>query len=219
MFKLTKEKDRIYHLNFDSPYDCAMAFLRYQEYYESENPRFYRKAFTIASYTDWYVKHNKRNDTGKFTYHEDWSGFNFQTKIIDEVINLGIPDPNHYDTLMKGILEMIKSNADSDDCYIIGTSGKKEESAFIHEMAHALFYTNELYRTKIISVYESQELAVRNFLSNRLMEAGYAESSVIDEVQAFTIEGRFNFILDDELITEPYSNLINQIKEVYDELK
>lgn len=55
--------------------------------------------------------------------------------------------------------------------------------------------------------------------SNRLMEAEYAESSVIDEVQAFTIEGRFNFILDDELITEPYSNLINQIKEVYDELK
>lgn len=66
---------------------------------------------------------------------------------------------------------------------------------------------------------ESSGLSRRRMSSNRLMEAEYAESSVIDEVQAFTIEGRFNFILDDELITEPYSNLINQIKEVYDELK
>lgn len=71
MLKLQKITDKIYHLHFDKQYDLAMHFLRYQEYYECPNDRFYKNSFTLAEFMHWYAK-----EYGSFSYPEDWGGFN-----------------------------------------------------------------------------------------------------------------------------------------------
>jgi hypothetical protein len=214
MFRLTKEKDRTYLLNFDDSYTLAMIFLRYQEYYESDNPRFYRKNFTIASYIDWYVKHI--SDKKIFDYHKRWAGFNLPTWFIDNVISKGIPDPNHYDALMNGIVQTIKSDANNDDCYIIGISGKKKSKTYIHEMAHALYYLNKNYQNTVKEIYCCLPDDYKNTIKNNIINIGYAESSVIDEAQAFSIEDKFDIIWHDKEKDDVIDGFIKNIKETYD---
>lgn len=117
MFKLTKEKEKIYLLCFDDRYDCCMYFLRYQEYYESPNQKFYRKQFTIVSYMDWYIKHNKR----KFSDYKD----------------------------------------------------------------------------KITNLFKNLPISIKNKITQNLIKNGYAESLVIDEVQAYISKNELNYIFPD----------------------
>src|SRR3989344_5759404 len=90
----------IYLLNFQSPYDLAMSFCRYQEFYESTNPVFKGKSFSLIDFMEWYSNKNnnrKRSDLKCFTYPDDWAGFNLPSYVFDNIIELGIPDMNKYD--------------------------------------------------------------------------------------------------------------------------
>lgn len=190
MFKLTKEAERVYLLAFDNRIDLCMTFLRYQEYYESDNKRFQHHRFTIAEYVSWYSK----KDTGRkkyphhFTYAADWVGFNFPTRVIDQVIKLGIPDPNHYDSLMAGILGAIKDNAQNDDCYLIGIQ-TGQTATLEHEMAHALYFLDEDYRVAVGSLIEALPTEIHDRMAKGITRLGYADSSVNDEIQAFSLTG------------------------------
>src|SRR5262245_26903475 len=70
--KIAKYKvaDAIYLLVFETQYELASTFLRFQEHYES--PKFRKKIFSLEEFMDWYGQENK----GKFSYFKDWAGFN-----------------------------------------------------------------------------------------------------------------------------------------------
>ncbi len=212
MFTLKKEADQIYSLCFKDSYKLAMTFLRYQEYYESESPRFYRNKFTIAQYIDWHFK--KFN---KFEYHKFWSGFNCPISIVDEVHRLGISDMNYYDHLMKGVSDMIKSDADNDSCYLIGYK-KGNKGTFMHEISHARFYVNGDYRVKVENTFTRLPIETQNKLYKAIVDIGYAQSSAIDEFQAYASENTEKRFWTEEMtpeIQEFFDNLRALYKEFY----
>src|SRR3989344_7037797 len=136
--KKTKIADKVYLLDFKNQHDISSTFIRFQEYYES--PEFKGKIFTLKEYKKWYRKWK-----GKFSYYSDWSGFNIPSKTLKPFYD------GKFDPLSKEeekLLSLFKK--EKGDFYIIGVFGNLKTSAFRHEVAHGLFYTNKEYRRKVL---------------------------------------------------------------------
>ncbi|SRR5260221_3337953 len=212
MFTFKKEAEQIYSLCFNDPYKLAMTFLRCQEYYESENPRFYRKKFTIVQYMDWYFQ-----KFGSFEYHKHWAGFNFPSVIVDEVDRLGIDDLNHYDLLLKSICEMAKSDANNDRVYLIGYK-KGNKATLRHEISHGRFHLNGEYRVKIENLFAKLPVELQNRLYKAMVDTGYNQSSCVDEFQAYANENCEKRFWTEEItpeLQEFFDNIRKTYKEFY----
>src|SRR6266481_838206 len=121
-YKVKQVKNRIYLAEFESHYDLCMFFLRYQEFYESPNPKFRGKTFELLDFMEWYAKDRK----GCFTYPIDWGGFNLPSKIISKVHSLGITDKNKYDDEMFRLHGRLEKESNG-DYYLIGASSNDEQ--------------------------------------------------------------------------------------------
>ncbi len=64
---------QILHVDTGTMYEIGSLFIRMQEFYECPDERFRGKYFTLDEYMDWYAG---RHPQGKFSYFEDWAGFN-----------------------------------------------------------------------------------------------------------------------------------------------
>jgi|SRR6478735_637575 len=185
MFSFKKLRKQLYELRFDNAHEMCMTFLRYQEFYES--PRFEGRRFTIAEFMSWYARF--QNDSGVFSYPQDWGGFNLPVRIISQVQEMGIDDPNHYDDLMSFIYSII--TAECDDAYLIGL--EKGGTLDRHEMTHAMFHIDVLYRQHVLYALENVQNDLVKELKAILLDNGYAESTALDEVNAYVTTGDCDF--------------------------
>jgi uncharacterized CHY-type Zn-finger protein len=166
----------IYHLNFSSQYELAMTFLRFQEYYESPNPKFRGHTFTFEEYVDWYIK-----TYNGFTYYKDWGGFNVPSYAIDAV--------RSFSCLSKRedfLINLVDGKIKDKQYYLIGTFGKTNLLTLKHEVCHGMFYCCPEYK-KIVS-----KIVKRYRVSNLykvLLNIGYCKKVLVDEVQAYAITG------------------------------
>ena len=179
-FKIVKHKisDAICLLRFATPYELASTFLRIQEHYES--PHFHGRVFTLEQFMDWYAakKKNKR-----FTYFDDWEGFNVPSTAFEPFYD------GTFDPLLekeKRLLHELRNLKDR--FYVIGVSSNK---ALRHEIAHALFFTDDGYRDAVRAAMRGFDTSV---LRARILNEGYARHVVEDETQAYIIapEGDLN---------------------------
>lgn len=207
MLSLTKLRERVYALKFDSSYEMCMTFLRYEEFYECSNPAFQGKAFTLAEYMAWYAQ---TFGEGQFTYPEDWGGFNFPLNVIKKVQQVGIPDANHYDDFMAGVYGLI--NTTDPDSYLIGFSD--EEGYKDHELTHAMYYIDDEYRTQANFIIASAGEAFVVELKQALQDEGYASSIVLDEIQAYITTGEME-MFDDVEDKERLDVLRTKLKELH----
>ncbi len=179
MKKLKKEqiRDRIYLLDFDTQYELAASFLRFQEHYESR--KFHGKVFSLEEFMDWYAK-----TFGNFTYYQDWSGFNVPSSVLLPFYE------GKFDPLLnkeKRLLDLFRDQ--QDDFYIVGVCdlGKRKRLATLkHEIAHGLFYTQPGYRKKVLAAlrrYDTQSL------QKKLYKRGYCRAVLKDEVHAYVLCG------------------------------
>lgn len=189
----------IFHVEFDSQFELAMTFLRAQEMYESDNDDFKDADFKIIDYMIWYAK--KR---GGFSYTYDWAGFNipdtYVWKSIDSAIRTG--DYNTFDHTMQKIGEEIGKKK----FYLISTPSKNKEikqvkasrsagyfegveSSFHHELAHALYYTDNDYREAMQKVVSGIHPKTLNKIYAWLKKKGYHTHIWDDEVQAYFVSG------------------------------
>jgi hypothetical protein len=77
MLKVKKQPYNSVWISADSQEELGNTFIRFQEFYESPNPNFLGKIFTLGMVRQWYsVKY------GADTYHHDWTGFNFPSRIL-----------------------------------------------------------------------------------------------------------------------------------------
>lgn len=208
VFSLKKLRKQVYEIRFDDAHEMCMAFLRYQEFYES--PRFVGCKFTIAQFMSWYVKSQSKN--GTFSYPQDWGGFNLPIDVIARVRALGIDDPNHYDSLMHFIHDTIK--AECDDAYLIGL--QKSGVLDKHEMTHAMFAVDDNYRQEVLKVIN--DLARWRLIENlqaELMNNGYAEVTTRDEINAYITTGDHGFfeIFHDD---PEYKELSKELMRIHD---
>ena len=186
-YTLTQIKPKVFLLNFESAYDAAMCFLRYQEYYESPNPEFRGKLFKILDFMKWY---SEFYGGGVFTYPRDFTGFNIPNSILSEVkkkssqLTLDDFDYNHYDHFMMHIDQDIKQLSNSDNYYLIGSS-KNNQAIINHELAHAYFYLNNDYKDAMTKLVETLPDTIKNSIFAELKLMMYDESVYIDECQAY----------------------------------
>ena len=67
-YKIEEVRPNVFAVIVKDHYHRAMLFLRVQEFYESPNPQFRGKNFSIWDYIEWYSRRNK----DVFTYTFDW---------------------------------------------------------------------------------------------------------------------------------------------------
>jgi len=182
-YELIKLSNKIYALWFDHRYDLGMHFVRYQEYYESSNPKFKGQKFTLIDFMEYYSKEFKRT-ANCFTYTKDWSGFNIPISVIKEVQALGIDDLNKYDKTMNEVMTEINC----DGAYLLG-SLTNDMGTMEHEIAHAIYYTNPEYKQEMLDLSNSLEEDNRQQVFDFLDMHGYHSDVYYDEMQAFLSTG------------------------------
>jgi hypothetical protein len=177
-FKLKEVKPSVFAVIVKNKYDRAMLFCRAQEYYESPNPTFKNKSFSIWDYIKWYSLRNNG-----FSYPFDWSGFNFPYEVAQRCYSISKIE-NKYDELFKHILICIEKQLKNNKGYIIGVESLKDDT-YRHEMCHALYHTNSLYRISMDNIMEGMDKNTIRTLSKNIKSMGYTSSVVKDEIQAY----------------------------------
>ena len=190
--QLRKLKDHVYLVTYEKQFDVNMLFCRAQEFYECVNPDFRGKPFKMLDYIRWYSTDRDGSD-GTFTYTTDWSGFNLPSHLLEELYcKQNIPDENDYDILMRSIYETLRREEGPDQkFYLAGTTEKG--SALDHEMAHALWYVDDVYHEKqqanLEKIDEKHGPEIREAIRTALLKEGYCEEVVDDEAQAYLSTG------------------------------
>ena len=157
-------------MRFDTQYALASTFLRFQEYYESS--RFRGRVFSLEEYMDWYAAR-----FGGFTYYEDWSGFNVPSTSF-QPFHAGKFDP--LSRKEERLLRLFRR--ERKPFYVIGVANDGSHKDILHELAHALYFTNIDYRK---AVQEEMRGYNTSTMKRRLARMGYARPVLHDEVHAY----------------------------------
>lgn len=193
-YKIKKLTDKIVAIEVPDDWDRAMLFLRAQEYYESGSPLFKGKDFDIWDYIKWYSKN--MNQSGDFSYPNDWVGFNLPVKVIANCLDGQKTTKTPYDEFMEELLYILINRYDvsEDEGYVIGVK-KFKGREFLHEISHALWYTNSEYQKRAKELIKIVPDFAIESMTNRLKAMGYAKSVIPDEITAHCSTGDMLFIL------------------------
>ena len=164
----------IYHVFFPTRHLLTSTFLRFQEHYES--PRFRGKAFSWDEFMDWYA-----SVKGKFSYLEDWSGFNIPDWVLVPFYQ-GKFDP----LTRKERLLLDRFRGVTGRFYIIGTEQGETLDTVLHEIVHGLFYVFPAYGDAVTACLRAQNT---KRLRAWLAKEGYAENTMDDEINAYLLTG------------------------------
>lgn len=198
--KLKMIAPKIYWIDFDSQYDLAMSFLRFQEHYES--PEFKDKVFTLGQYREWY---KTTQPHGKFSYASDWNGFNIPSYVFKPFID-GLFDPLTQEE--KEMMLLLMQHVDiKTDFYLVGTH-KGDIEILNHEICHALYHTNREYRGKINDEMHKYDLSAMHDI---LIRMGYHKDLCRDEAHAYICTG----LEEDMSCPESLTKSMVDIKDQY----
>lgn len=181
--KMTKLRDRIYAVEGKTSKEVAKAFLRIQEHYES--PIFKDLFFTLDEFK---AKYPSTRDDGKFSYFEDWSGFNVPSSVVEKLVQ-GL-FPGKLSKEEKWLVNQIKTLNLESPYYLIGYQ-EGDKRVIMHEIAHGLYFTKPEYRAEV-----DQELSQYDMLTHPIAEflrkKGYNQSVVKDEFHAWLLTDRIH---------------------------
>lgn len=164
----------IYFVRFTSQYEMAATFMRFQEYFES--PKFRGKIFTREEFMDWYARQK-----GRFTYFEDWSGFNIPGRILRIFYRGKFHPLTQKEEKLLRAFRQIKGNF-----YIIAAL-KTDAVTLRHEIVHALFYMNANYQKAVVRCFRQYNIAK---LRRAIVRSnGYHPDLALDELNAYILTG------------------------------
>lgn len=183
-------------ISADSQKELGETFIRFQEYYESNNEQFKNKIFTIGQLKQWYSE-----TYGYDGYAEHWSGFNLPSVAL-KPFRSGLFDPlTGYE---QNLLDSLKYR--QDDFYIIGAQNK---SVLRHELSHSLYAYSDKYRNEIDAYIKKYNAGFKK-IKRHILNMGYCTDVLNDEIQAYTTDLEDPFIFDNLS-----SNLIHGINKIY----
>lgn len=171
-------KQKIYHFCLPSQYWLTATFLRFQESYESPNPRFRGHGFSLEEFQDWYVT---TRDSANFSYHFDWSGFNFPSYVVDRFTPDRFGPLSRKESWLLGQLKGIRGRF-----YVIGTYESPVRAVLQHEVVHGLFYLHRDYAKRVEAIVNGFEFEA---FKGELRKMGYCEEVMIDEINAYITTG------------------------------
>ena len=182
-YKVKEVKPNVFAVIVKDKYDRAMLFCRYQEFYESPNPKFRGKDFSIWDYMKWYSSNRKG-----FSYADDWSGFNIPYDVLEKCIDAQFSTETPYDDVMYYIYVEIAKLKKDGKAYIIG-AGDMLGDTFQHEVCHGLWYTNPKYKKAAKMVLDTIEPNDYVIFRKNLLDMGYTDKVIDDEIQAYLCFG------------------------------
>lgn len=201
-FEVMEVEPSVFFLGFNDRREMAETLVRFQESYES--PKFKGKTFLRSEYKAWY---RTVSESGKYTYHKDWSGFNFPNWVLEPFYQ------GHFIKLTKrerAILNYFRNIRGK--FYVIGAlSG--DVTTIPHEVSHGRFYLNDAYREEILrtlTLYPN-EVAL---IEKRLEFEGYHSGVFKDEVQAYVLNDSVWMVKNYELDPVAIQPLYSALKEV-----
>ena len=181
-YKIEEVRPNVFAVIVKDHYHRAMLFCRVQEYYESPNPEFRGKNFSIWDYIEWY----SREHGDVFTYTFDWGGFNIPLNVAEscysKLLKKGEFTP--YDLEMNYIVKTIRGMVGNGKAYIIGAPTTEDET-FEHEVCHGLYATNKEYKGLVDEITETIEWQDYLKFEGNLLDMGYTASVIPDEIQAY----------------------------------
>ena len=185
-YKIEEVEPNVYAVIIPDNYHKAMLFCRVQEFYESPNPKFRGKAFSIWDFIEWYSRQKK----DAFTYAYDWGGFNIPLKTAWDCYDKLKEYETPYDEIMDNIIRTIemkmfnKKNTRNWNAYIIGADST-ESDTFEHEICHGLYATNKEYKALVDEITETIEWQDYLKFEGNLLDMGYTAAVIPDEIQAY----------------------------------
>jgi hypothetical protein len=185
-YSIEEVRPNVFAVIVKDHYHRAMLFCRVQEYYESPNPQFRGKNFSIWDYIEWYSREHR----DVFTYTFDWGGFNIPLKTAWDCYEKLKEYETPYDEAMDNIIRTIemkmfnKKNTRNWNGYIIGADST-ESDTFEHEICHGLYATNKEYKLLVDEVTETISTKDYSTFKNNLIKMGYTDGVIDDEIQAY----------------------------------
>jgi hypothetical protein len=196
MLTIQKQPYNSVWVKADSQDELGLTFMRFQEHYESANPEFRNKIFTVGQLRNWYSE-----TYGSNCYHIHWVGFNFPSKVLIPFKD-GLFDP--LTTEEKNLLQLLRYR--KDNFYIIGS---QDSSILRHELSHALYASNPKYQKEIDSfIFKNKKKLKEPF--EYIKSKGYCEDVLNDELQAYITDND-----DNELINKTCHSVIAGINKIF----
>ena len=190
---------------FPNQYELASTFIRLQEFYESPYKQIRGKYFTLEKFMDLYAKDQKKN---KFTYFEDWNGFNVPGNIVMHFQYMFLNNITEKEEKLFSKITYLNG-----EFYIIGVDNKGKNT-IEHEVAHGLYYLNKDYNKQMSKLMKEMPKPLRSMAEKYLLKIGYCKAVLKDELQAYFATG-----IDKGMISiwyhVIYQSYIQKIKRVF----
>lgn len=164
-------------------FEIAFAFMRLQEFYEcadvSRQGKFYKHAEIIEHYAS-------TTGAGKFSYLEDWGGFNVDGHTVNEFVKMykhdfSVRELALFDTISKVLIQ--EENAVIDDqFYLIGTCSQDYVQ---HEICHALWFLYPEFKEDAEALIKKLPKSYIQAVYKMLSLTGYATNVFEDELNAY----------------------------------
>lgn len=194
---------RVFHLRFADVNTLAKSLVRFQEFFES--PKFHGNAFTRSEFRQWYKSQNH----GQFDYYKFWDGFNFPGKLIEQFRKAGFTNLTAAERTILNLFSQLKM----EDYYVIATADDSEPATFDHELTHALYYTQPIYRESVNNVLLSNPHLpiLMDFLTEKLGDYDY--SVQLDEAHAWLLHNSGD-LAEMGLDLTPFRKTIRQLRRI-----
>lgn len=176
----------------ESQFELAYAFMRLQEFYEHRDISRQGKYYTLDEVIESY---RKVGPSGKFSYLEDWAGFNVPSNVVEKFKKLYGHDftareTELFDTIDKVLAQ--ESNArHNGKYYVIGTYSALYED---HELCHAMWYLYPEFKRDSQKIIKKFSKTQREAVYKLLKEMGYAENVFDDEFNAYVATSDMYYI-------------------------
>jgi hypothetical protein len=200
MLKLKKQPYNSIWISADSQRELGETFIRFQEYYESDNQDFRGKVFTLGQ-----VKNYYSIQYGADIYSDTWVGFNFPSSVLLP-FRQGLFDPLTENE--NNLLDSLKYR--NDNYYIIGAQNK---STLRHELCHAMYGYLQQYKIEIDRFISKNKSKFKK-VSKYILDKGYTRDVLNDELQAYITDNDDTFILNNL-----DAQLISGINKIYQRYK
>ena len=186
-------------LTFNTFRDQSISLFRMSEFYESPYDQIRNQQFSIEDFLYTYM-----SEKGKINYFSYWDAYNIPGETVDSFIKtfefqLTIAE--------KELLKIIFSYINSNEPYYLISALNGKKSDFEHELCHAKYKLDPVYKKKVRSIVEKIPKRLFKQFKNNLIEFGYANDDeiIVDEINAYlsTSSKKYiknNFVFDDKIL-------------------
>jgi len=183
--EVTEVAEGVLHVNAKTQYEIASTFMRVQEFYESPYGEIRGQYFSHERYMDICAYGKKRSAANEivFSYLEDWNGFNVPGHVFDEWAKLF--EEHYLWDKEKQLIELIYEKQSTNSFYVIGTNDEGAKGDYDHELSHAWYYLDDIYKKKMIKLVDKLSKTAREQIKDHLMDEGYRDGVVEDETIAY----------------------------------